>query len=77
MSLFIRVWVIGEEIPFINSREDEIEFDMVDIKDSVVIDAEVKGAYLDAGEIRDILTVENGRVSLANKEVLNQSMSTR
>lgn len=77
MSFFIRVWVVGEDIPFINSREDQIESDMVDIKNSVVIDAEIEGSYLDAGQIRKHLFVNNGVLSVTNRVVLKQSTSTR
>jgi len=77
MSFFIRVWVVGEEITFINSREDEVEFDMVDIKNSVVIDAEVEGAYLDAGEIRDLLSISDNVISITGREILSQSVSFR
>lgn len=77
MSFFIRVWIKDGEIPFINSREDEITFDVTDIVDSVVIDAEIEGVYLYAGEIRDLLSIKDNVVSIAGREVLTQSVSTR
>lgn len=77
MSFFIRIWLQGSDIPFINSREDEISYDMVDISPATVINAEISGDYLDAGQVRDILTVSGTTISISGRIVLNQSVSER
>jgi hypothetical protein len=77
MSFFIRVWTKGGEIPFINSREDEITFDVTDIVGSVVIDAEVEGSYLYASEIRELLSITGNVISITGREILSQSVSFR
>lgn len=77
MSFFIRIWLQGSDIPFINSREDEIGYDMVDISPATVIDAEVDGEYMDAGQVRDALTVSGTTVSIAGRGIISQSVSQR
>jgi len=77
MSFFIRIWLQGSDIPFINSRQDAISYDMVDISPSTVIDAEVDGEYMDAGQVRDAMTVSGTAVSIAGRSVINQSVSQR
>jgi hypothetical protein len=78
MSFFIRVWKQGSEVPFINSRDDEITWDMVDIKPSIVIDAEVVGNFMDAGQVRSILSLTNDNfLLLSGRELLWQKISTR
>lgn len=77
MSFFIRVWVQGDQVPFINSRDDQITWDMVDIKPATVIDAEVDGTFLDAGRIREILSVNGGSISLQGRSIKWQSPSYR
>lgn len=77
MSFFIRIWLQGSDIPFINSRQDEISYDMVDISPATVIDAEVDGDYMDAGQVRDALTVSGTTISIAGRDVISQSVSQR
>lgn len=77
MSFFIRVWVQGSDIPFINSRDDEITWDMVDISPATVIDAEVSGDYLDAGQVRNALALSGTTVSVSGRTVLWQAVSSR
>ena len=77
MTFFIRVWMQGSEIPFINSKDDAITSDMVDISPSTVIDAEVDGEYMDAGQVRDALTVSGTTVSIAGRDIISQSVSQR
>jgi len=77
MKFFIRVWTKDGEIPFINSREDEITFDVTEILGSTVIDAEVEGPYLYANEIRDLLSISDNVISITGREILSQSVSFR
>lgn len=78
MTFFIRIWKQGSEIPFINSREDEILWDMVDLSPATVIDAEVGGSYMDAGEVREALSLgEDNSISILGREVLWQKTSFR
>lgn len=77
MSFFIRVWLQDDFIPLINSRDHEIEKDMSDISPATVIDAEVEGPYMDAGEVRDNLVVSGNQLTILGRTVLNQSVSQR
>lgn len=77
MSFFIRVWVQGTDIPFINSRDHQITSDMTDISPAIVIDAEVDGSYMDAGEVREALTINNNVISITDRTIISQSTSTR
>lgn len=77
MSFFIRIWVQGSEIPFINSRDDEITWDMVDLGPATVIDAEVGGAFMDAAQVRDALTVTGTFISITDRPIIRQSVSER
>jgi hypothetical protein len=77
MSFFIRIWTQGSEIPFINSRVHQISSDMVDISPATVIDAEVEGSYMDAGEVRQALSISGQTINISGRNVLWQSVSTR
>lgn len=77
MSFFIRIWLQGSDIPFINSKDDVITSDMVNISPSTVIDAEVEGEYMDAGQVRDALTIVDTIISITGRGVLSQSVSER
>jgi len=77
MSFFIRVWCVGNDIPFINSRTNEITSDMVDIPNSIVWDAEVSGDYMDAGEVRDALSVSANGLTILGRTLTNMRKSTR
>jgi hypothetical protein len=77
MSFFIRVWVQGTDIPFINSKDDVVTSDMVDISPATVIDAEVDGDYMDAGQVRDAMTLTGDVVSISGRDIISQSVSQR
>lgn len=77
MSFFIRVWVQGADIPFINSRDHQITSDIADISPATVIDAEVEGSYMDAGEVREALSIFEQTVNVSGRNVLWQYTSTR
>jgi hypothetical protein len=77
MSFFIRIWLQGDEVPFINAREHEITHDMAEISPATVIDAEVEGSYLDAGTVRAALTVVDGVLHISGRNVLWQQPSSR
>lgn len=77
MSFFIRVWLQSSDVPFINSKDDVITSDMVNIAPATVIDAEIEGEYMDAGQVRDALTVVGTIISITGRNVLNQSVSER
>ena len=77
MSFFIRIWLQGSDIPFINSKDDVITSDMADISPATVIDAEVDGEYMDAGQVRNALTVLGTAISIAGRDIISQSVSQR
>lgn len=77
MSFFIRIWVQGTDVPFINSRDHQITSDMTDISPATVIDAEVDGSYMDAGQVREALTLTSGIISISGRTIISQSTSAR
>lgn len=76
-KFYIRVWVQGDEVPFINSNELPIDRDIVDIPNSIVWDADVSGEYMNAGEVRDSLSVYENGLTVSGRQLSNMKKSTR
>lgn len=62
-EFYVRVWVEGGEIRFVNSNELPIKHDMVQIDGAIVYDLTVLGDYMLAGTVIAQLSFADGQLS--------------
>jgi hypothetical protein len=68
---YVRVWVEGGEIPFVNSNSNEITFDVVTVEGADVYDFNVSGPHMDSEAIREQLSLSGGNLLTGNLAVSN------
>jgi hypothetical protein len=68
---YVRVWVEGGEIPFVNSNSNEITFDVVTVEGADVYDFNVSGPHMDSEAIREQLSLSGGNLLTGNLTVSN------
>ena len=68
---YVRVWVEGGEIPFVNSNSNEITFDVVTIEGADVYDFNISGPCMDSEAIREQLSLSGGNLLTGNLAVSN------
>lgn len=70
---FVRVWIDAGEIRFVNSREDPIEMDLVQIDGADVYSFEVSGGFMLADAIMAELSISDGALDFGSLSVENVS----
>lgn len=71
-EFYVRVWVEGDEIRFVNSNELPIKHDMVQIDDAVVYDLTVLGDYMLSDAVMAQLSFADGQLFFGNLTVEGQ-----
>ena len=73
----VRIWIVSGHPLFVFASSEPVEADSIHITPATVIDAEIDGDMMGADAVRSAMTITNGVLSVAGRNVLNQSTSTR